>query len=95
MDPVTIALIYTIGLSFKPSQNFRNSPWRWRSKLEINSNKIKFKRDLNLKRIENKLNQNINFCKSPEKNGIPHDLINKAKKKTNRGKVRFDASIAQ
>ena len=30
-----------------------------------------------------------------EKNGIPHDLINKAKKKTNRGKVRFDASIAK
>ena len=27
-------------------------------KLEINSNKIKFKRDLNLKEIENKLNQN-------------------------------------
>ena len=30
-----------------------------------------------------------------EKNGIPRDLINKAKKKTDRGKVRFDASIAK
>ncbi|MEC7286970.1 MAG: DNA mismatch repair protein MutS [Bacteroidota bacterium] len=30
-----------------------------------------------------------------EKNGISRDLINKAKKKTDRGKVRFDASIAK
>ena len=30
-----------------------------------------------------------------EKNGISRDLINKAKKKTDRGKVRFDASIAE
>ena len=30
-----------------------------------------------------------------EKNGIPYSLINKAKKKIERGKVRFDASIAK
>ena len=30
-----------------------------------------------------------------EKNGIPYSLINKAKKKIKRGKVRFDASIAK
>ena len=30
-----------------------------------------------------------------EKNGIPYNLINKAKKKTDKGKVRFDASIAK
>jgi DNA mismatch repair protein MutS2 len=30
-----------------------------------------------------------------EKNGIPYGLINKAKKKIERGKVRFDASIAK
>ena len=29
-----------------------------------------------------------------EKNGIPYSLINKAKKKIERGKIRFDASIA-
>ena len=30
-----------------------------------------------------------------EKNGIPYSLINKAKKKIERGKIRFDASIAK
>jgi len=30
-----------------------------------------------------------------EKNGIPYSLINRAKKKVSRGKVRFDASIAK
>jgi len=30
-----------------------------------------------------------------EKNGIPYSLINRAKKKIERGKVRFDASIAK
>ncbi|SFR47415.1 DNA mismatch repair protein MutS2 [Robiginitalea myxolifaciens] len=30
-----------------------------------------------------------------QKNGIPYSLINKAKKKVSRGKVRFDASIAK
>ena len=30
-----------------------------------------------------------------QKNGIPYSLINKAKKKIERGKVRFDATIAK
>jgi DNA mismatch repair protein MutS2 len=30
-----------------------------------------------------------------EKNGIPYSLINRAKKKIERGKVRFDATIAK